>query len=397
MFTLIQKADVFAPQHIGQRDVLIADEKIAMIAEQIDPPRGWPVEVVNAEGRLLTPGLIDLHVHLIGGGGEGGPTTRVPEIRLSDITRAGVTTVLGVLGTDDVTRHPESLLAKAQGLEQEGITAFCMAGSYRFPPAATVTGSLRKDIALIPQIIGVGEIAISDHRSAQPTFEDFARICAEARVGGMIGGKAGLVQIHMGEGASRFNYLFRLIKETEIPIGQIMPTHVSRDEALFKEAITFCLMGGNVDITVSGKRLSWHMSGGEALKKMLSAGVSIDRVTFSSDSNGSMPVFDEKGQYKGMAMSEITNLPAELRRLILDDGFDAADVLQAFTLNPARRLEMDHRKGLIQEGRDADLVLFNPDWTIDQVFARGRLMVSGGRAVVKGLFEQVEEPANERG
>ncbi|MFH1975332.1 MAG: beta-aspartyl-peptidase [Pseudomonadota bacterium] len=396
MFTLIQKADVFAPQHIGQRDVLIADEKIAMIAGQIKFPRNWPIEVINAEGRLLTPGLIDLHVHVIGGGGEGGPATRVPEIKLSDITMAGVTTVLGVLGTDDITRHPESLLAKTQGFEQEGITAFCMAGSYRFPLAATVTGSLRKDIALIPQIIGVGEIALSDHRSAQPTFEDFAKICAEARIGGLIGGKAGLVQIHMGSGISHFNYLFRLIKETEIPIGQIMPTHVSRDEALFKEAIKFCLMDGNVDITASGRRLNWRMSGGEALKEMLSAGVSIDRITFSSDSNGSMPLFDEKGQYKGMAIGEIANLPAELRRLIIDDGFDAADVLQAFTINPARRLKMDHRKGLIQEGRDADLVLFKPDWTIDKVFARGRLMVSDGQAVVWGLLEQAEQPANER-
>lgn len=396
MFTLIQKADVFAPKHIGQRDVLLADEKIAMIAEHIIFPRDWPVEIINAEGRLLTPGLIDLHVHVTGGGGEGGPATRVPEIKLSDITMAGVTTVLGVLGTDDITRHPESLLAKTQGLEQEGITAFCMAGSYRFPPAATVTGSLRKDIALIPQIIGVGEIALSDHRSAQPTFEDFAKICAEARIGGLIGGKAGLVQIHMGSGVSHFNYLFKLIKETEIPAGQIMPTHVSRDEALFKEAIKFCLMGGNVDITASGRRLSWCMSGGEALKEMLSAGVPIDRITFSSDSNGSMPLFDEKGQYKGMAIGEIANLPAELRRLIIDDGFDAADVLQAFTINPARRLKAEHRKGLIQKGWDADLVLFKPDWTIDKVFARGRLMVSDGMAVVKGLLEQVEPPANER-
>lgn len=393
---MIQGATVFAPQPLGPRDVLITADKIAMIAEQIDPPQGLPVEVINAEGRLLSPGLIDLHVHIIGGGGEGGPMTRVPEIKLSDITRAGVTTVLGVLGTDDVTRHPESLLAKAQGLEQEGITAFCMAGSYRFPPAVTVTGSLRKDIALIPQVIGVGEIAVSDHRSSQPTFEEFAKICAEARVGGMIGGKAGLVQVHMGKGKSRFNYLFRLIEETEIPIEQIMPTHVSRDQALFQEAIKFCLMGGNADITVSGKRLSWRMSAGEALKRMLSAGVSIDRITFSSDSNGSMPVFDERGEYKGMAVGEIANLPAELRRLIFDDGFDAADVLQAFTLNPARRLKMDHRKGSIKEGRDADLVLFNPDWTIDQVFARGRLMASGGLAVVKGLFEQMEQSGNAR-
>ena len=386
MLTLIHGGTLYTPAEGGQQDLLLAAGKIVKIAKRIDVPRSLDPEVVEAEGKFLTPGFIDLHVHITRGGGEGGPATRVPEIQLSHITRAGVTTVLGLLGTDDVSRHPESLLAKAMGLEQEGISAFILTGSYQLPPA-TITGSVRKDVALIPHVVGVGEIAVSDHRSSQPTFEELARVAAEARVGGMLGGKAGLVQLHIGEGARGLEYQFRLVEETEIPIGQFLPTHVTRTPAVFEHAVRFAQIGGGVDITAAGKRLSWRMGVGEALRRLLSAGVPMERITLSSDSNGSMPLFDEKGALIGLAVGEIANLHREFRRLIAEEGFPVSDVLTTVTMNPAKRIRIDGWKGSLEEGKDADLVVFDADWSIDRVYARGRLMVSGGEPVVKGTFE----------
>jgi beta-aspartyl-dipeptidase (metallo-type) len=297
-----------------------------------------------------------------------------------------VTTVLGVLGTDDVSRHPESLLAKAIGLEQEGITAYIMVGSYQFPPV-TITGSVRKDIALIPKVIGVGEVAISDHRSSQPSFEDLAKVASEARVGGMLGGKAGLVQLHIGEGVKGLEYLFRLAEETEIPIEQLLPTHITRSPAVFEQAIRFAQMGGNVDITASGRRLSWRVSAGEAIRRLLSAQVPVERITLSSDSNGSMPVFDEKGSLVRLAVGDIQNLYEEFRCLVTGEGFPVSDILKCITLNPAKRIKIDGYKGSLEEGKDADLIVFDPDWRIDRVYSLGRLMVSGGKPMVKGTFE----------
>jgi len=310
----------------------------------------------------------------------------VPEIRLSQITQAGVTTVLGVLGTDDVSRHPESLLAKALGLEQEGISAYIMTGSYQFPPV-TITGSVRKDIALIPHIIGVGEIAISDHRSSQPSFEDLAKVAAEARIGGMLGGKAGLVQLHIGEGMKRLEYLFRLVEETEIPIEQLFPTHITRSPAVFEQAIRFAKIGGNVDITASGRRLPWRMRAGEAFRQLLSAQVSVEQITLSSDSNGSMPVFDEKGSLIQLAVGDIKSLYEEFRCLVSEEGLPVSDILKCITLNPAKRIKIDQYKGSLEEGKDADLIIFDTDWRIDRVYALGRLMVSGGKPMVRGTFE----------
>ena len=386
MFTLIRGGKIYAPTEMGSLDLLIAANKIVKIADRIDLPQSFDVEVVEAEGKIVTPGFIDLHVHIIGGGGEGGPSTRVPEIQLSQITRAGVTTVLGVLGTDDVSRHPESLLTKAIGLEQEGISAYILVGSYQFPPV-TITGSVRKDIALIPKVIGVGEIAISDHRSSQPSFEDLAKVAAEARVGGMLGGKAGLVQLHIGGGVKGLEYLFRLVEETEIPIEQFLPTHITRSPAVFEQAIRFAQMGGNVDITASWRRLTRRMSVGEAFRQLLSAQVPVEQITLSSDANGSMPVFDEKGSLIRLGVGDIQNLSREFRRLLTEEGFPVSDILRCITLNPAKRIKIDQYKGSLDEGKDADLIIFDPDWRIDRVYSLGRLMVSGGKPMVKGTFE----------
>lgn len=386
MFTLIRGGRIYTPTETGKGDILIAANKIVKIADRIDLPQSLNVEVVEAEGKFVTPGFIDLHVHIIGGGGEGGPSTRVPEIQLSQITQAGVTTVLGVLGTDDVSRHPESLLAKALGLEQEGISAYIMTGSYQFPPV-TITGSVRKDIALIPHIIGVGEIAISDHRSSQPSFEDLAKVAAEARIGGMLGGKAGLVQLHIGEGVKGLEYLFRLVEETEIPIEQLFPTHITRSPAVFEQAIRFAKIGGNVDITASGRRLPWRMRAGEAFRQLLSAQVSVEQITLSSDSNGSMPVFDEKGSLIQLAVGDIKSLYEEFLCLVSEEGLPVSDILKCITLNPAKRIKIDQYKGSLEEGKDADLIIFDTDWRIDRVYALGRLMVSGGKPMVRGTFE----------
>ncbi|MEJ5359579.1 MAG: beta-aspartyl-peptidase [Desulfobacterales bacterium] len=383
-FTLIRGAQVFAPEPCGRNDILLAGEKIAHIAPKIDLPRDWDALRLPAEGRLAVPGFIDLHVHLLGGGGEAGPASRAPAITLSRITRAGVTTVVGLLGTDDVTRRPESLLAKALQLSAEGISAFLYSGSYQLPPA-TITGSLRKDLALLPAVIGV-KIAISDHRSSQPSFEELCRLAAEARVGGMLGGKAGLVHLHVGAGPRGLEPLRRLLKETEIPVGQFLPTHVNRTPALLEEAIAFAREGGFIDLTARGRNLQFRPTVAEAVRQALAAGVPLDQISLSSDSNGSMPVFDARGRLLRLAVGEIESLTEDWRRLVRE-GLPLEQALRLVTENPARRAGLFDRKGSLAPGKDADLLLLDRDLEIVAVFARGRRMVERGKALVKGTFE----------
>jgi len=294
MITIIKNGEVYAPEYIGKKDIIIAGGKIEAIVENITIPQNFaPVKVINAEGKLVFPGFIDAHVHIIGGGGEGGFKTRTPEIHLSDIVVGGITTVVGCLGTDGVCRDLKALLAKSRGLEEEGISTYIYSGSYAIP-VSTITNSCKSDIMLIDKVIGIGEVAISDHRSSQPTYEEFIKVVADARVGGLLSGKAGVVNVHLGYGDRRLQYLVRMIKETEIPIKQVIPTHINRSTSLFEAGIEFAKLGGIIDITTSSD--PDHLEKDEvkastALKIALERGIPVEQIQFTSDGQGSLPIF----------------------------------------------------------------------------------------------------------
>jgi len=378
MLTLIKGGRLFCPEDRGIGDILIGGGIILKIGPEIDLPKALGVDVYNATGKYIVPGFIDQHVHIQGAGGEGGPETRTPEIAIEDVLLAGVTTAVGVIGVDHVSRTMEGLLAKAYSLEEAGITTYVYTGSYRVP-TLTLTGSIQKDLALIPKVIGV-KVALSDHRSSQPTFEEFARIVSEARVGGMLGKKAGIVHVHMGAGGRGMDYLFRLVRETEIPITQVVPTHVARTEALLEEATEYARQGGTVDLTATEPGLGWRVSSQEAVSRLLQAGVPLERITFSSDSNASMPVFDEKGHLVGMAVGRIANLFQDFKGLAQSGTLTLSQALMPFTINVARILRLDG-KGNLEEGKDADLLVLREDLSVEGVYAKGKLLVADGKPI----------------
>lgn len=383
---LLVGGDVFTPAPLGQQDILLVGDRIAAIGKELDIPASMEVEKISVRGMKITPGFIDLHVHITGGGGEAGPASRLPEIDVSTVLAAGVTTLLGMLGTDAVTRSTETLLAKAQGLEQEGVTALILSGSYSFPELATITGSLQKDIALIPHIIGVGELAMSDHRSSHATFEEFVRVVSDARIGGLIGGKPGLVVLHMGGGDEGMGKIFRLVEETDIPITQLLPTHTTRTDTLWQEAVSFARLGGNVDITASPIDSTHGVSLTRALEKAMEDNVGLEQITVSSDANGSLPRFDANKKLIGMKMGEINTLVNAFRGLVHSNFLSVQDALGLFTSNPAQRMGLVGEKGVIAEGGCADILAFDSAWQVDSVFARGTLYVQDGKVIKGGYF-----------
>ena len=228
MLTLIKNADVYAPEHLGLKDLLLEGGKIALIAPRGAVPESFPtLRVFDAQAQVLAPGFIDLHVHVTGGGGEDGFSSRSPESRLTDFSTAGVTTLVGLLGTDGVARSLEALYAKVCALTEEGVDCRMLTGAYGYP-SPTLCGSVERDLVLIDRVIGA-KIALSDHRSSEITYEELLRLATAVRRGGMLGGKAGLLTLHMGDGREGLSKLFRAAKESEVPLNSFLPTHVSRN------------------------------------------------------------------------------------------------------------------------------------------------------------------------
>lgn len=380
---LIKNADVYAPEHLGRRDILIEGEKIVKIAPSIEGFDGLcGVEVFDLNGAAVAPGYIDLHIHITGGGGEQGPASRVPELPLTQLTRNGVTTVVGLLGTDGVSRSLENLLYKCRALNEEGVTCFMLTGSYQYP-APTLTGSVLRDIALIDCAVGA-KIALSDHRSSNITAQELIRLGSDARLGGIISGKAGLVTLHMGSGKEGFKRLFEAVEASDVPIKTFFPTHVARSREMIRDAARFTRLGGRIDFTAGEAEGS--------LTLMRDAIDSFDadpaRMTLSSDAYGSQPLFDENGACIGMTYTSPGMLHDELKAAVAAGTFTLSEALCFLTVNPARVLGLEGIKGELKEGADADLVVYGENLAIRDVFARGKLMVQGERAVVKGRFEE---------
>ena len=142
MITVIKNINVYAPKALGKKNVVIAGDKFEGVYDELSIPDDFiNINIIDGSGKKMLPGFIDAHIHLIGGGGEGGFTTRTPELRFTDISSAGITTVVGCLCTDNVCRSITSLIAKARALTEEGITAYCYTGSYEIP-VKTVTDSI---------------------------------------------------------------------------------------------------------------------------------------------------------------------------------------------------------------------------------------------------------------
>ena len=378
---IIKGAEVYAPEHLGIRDVMLCGGHIEMIKEEI-PVCYDNCQVIDGSGMVLTPGIIDQHVHVTGGGGEGSFHTRVPEAMLSDFIRGGVTTVVGLLGTDGITRSVENLVAKVKSLREEGMTAYCLTGSYGYP-SVTLTGDVKKDIMFIGEVLGL-KLAISDHRAPNISVEELIRVASDVRVAGMLSGKPGILTLHMGDDPRGLEPVFEALEKTSIPIKTFRPTHVARNWELYDQSLKFANMGGYIDLTCD---CAPYKEVAEGLRRAKAAGVPLNHITLSSDGQGSWSEYDEEGNLEKIGVSSVAASYEQVVDLVLNEGLDLTEVLAYVTANPADVLDLQE-KGHIREGADGDLLLMKKeDLKLDTVIAMGRLMMRGGEILVKGTYE----------
>lgn len=374
LITLLRVDGVYAPEPLDVTDILIAGGRIAAMGHDLEVPKGWLVETIDARNLTAVPAFMDQHVHVTGGGGEGGWHTRCPEITAGEIAGAGIGTVVGVLGTDSISRSPADLLAKVRALRAEGVAAYMYTGAYRTPPP-TLTGDIQRDLAWIPEVIGVGELAISDHRSSQPRQDEIERIVAEARVGAMLAGKLGICHFHLGDGERGLEPLRRLLSETEIPAGQIIPTHVNRRHELLKEAAAYVeQFDANVDVTAFDGPDDDEYSAFNAVQTLLRYGVPTRSITISSDCNGSAPEFDAGGAVVGTRVARNTAFLRDWRRLVREDVLALEQALGLVSGNVARVLGLQKRKGALAVGHDADITLLDRELWPQRTLVAGRLI-----------------------
>lgn len=384
---LFKNCQVYSPEYIGKKDVLIAGTKVVAIQDNISFPKEMEIDIIEADGLKMLPGLIDAHVHIAGAGGEGGPATRTPELQLSKMLEAGVTTVVGCLGTDGMTRSVESVLMKVKALRQEGVSAWMYTGAYQVP-TPTILGDVGKDIAMIEEIIGVGEIALSDHRSSFPTVYELIRLTEHARVGGMLGNKAGIVNIHMGDAKDPFKPLYEAVELSELKLTQFLPTHCNRNDYIFEDAKKYGKKG-YIDITASSYPYfpQYEIKPSKAIVEFLKAGVPLENITMTSDACGSLPDFDEKGNLIRLEMGYPKSIFTEIVDAIIKENLEIEKAIKVSTSNIADILKLKD-KGRIAVNKDADVIVVNDDFEIIHLVANGEIMTRDKKMLRRGSYEK---------
>jgi beta-aspartyl-dipeptidase (metallo-type) len=386
MLQLIKNTELYTPEYEGNKDILIANDRIVKIGDEINII-GVDIQMIDGTNTKCIPGIIDRHVHITGGGGEGGFSSSTPEVQISKIVQQGITTVVGLLGTNDLARNTKNLLAKAKSLKEEGLNAYILTGGYGYPPN-TITGDVREDIMFFDEVLGL-KLAIEDHRSSYVMKEELKRLAAHVRVSSMLSKKPGFIHLHMGNGKGLYEMIYEILDETDLPISLFSPTHINRNGRLLDASIEFAKQGGLIDIT---SNIDLVMEGetvtpSKALMYLLHHGVDINRITVSSDANGSMPVFDKVGQFIGLEVAGFKPNLDTLRKLVHQEGLPLEKALRPFTINPAKGLGICHERGIIAENGYADLVILDETLNVRDVWASGTPFVKDYKVIKIGMFE----------
>lgn len=375
---LIKNANLYSPHKLGMKDVLVAGGKIVAIEDKIEDNSVF--ETFDAKGKIVLPGFIDQHQHIIGAGGKHGFASMSPEVKISTLMSCGTTTVVGLLGTDGTARSVKTLYAKCKALELEGMSAYMFTGYFGLEPMH-ITNNIQEEMIYIDKVLGC-KIAIADVRSSFPSDVELLRLLRQVRVGGLIAKKKGILHIHLGGLSSRLDPLFRLVNDFEFPIENISPTHCGRTLPLFEQSMEFAKMGGMIDITTGA---SQYTKPHKSVIYALESGVSMDKMSFSTDGNAGLDKLNEKGELIGFRKAPVDTNFEEAVALV-KQGVAIEEAFKLITINPAINLGLA-QKGRIAIGADADICMLDDAYNLTDVFAHGRPMMQNSKLIVKDSFE----------
>ena len=122
MLQLIKNAQLWDPQPQGVVDLLVAFGRILEIGKNLKP-LGLNLKVWDLDGRTVTPGFIDQHVHIAGAGGNNGFSSLTKEVQAEELWSTGTTTVVGLMGTEGILRTLSAVYAKVMAMREEGMSA----------------------------------------------------------------------------------------------------------------------------------------------------------------------------------------------------------------------------------------------------------------------------------
>ncbi|MBE6071456.1 MAG: N-acetylglucosamine-6-phosphate deacetylase [Clostridium butyricum] len=371
---LIKNCNIVYHDRIEEGSVLIKDGKIAEIN-----PTSSDEEVIDAEGLYLSPGFIDVHIHGAGGYDTMDGTVEAINKISKSILEHGVTSFTPTTMTVSIEEIRNSIKAikytKENGSEGAQVLGVHLEGpfisyealgaqnsSYVLKPTVENFKKISDgyedaiiSITLAPEVEGAGELIkyisqkgiVCSIGHTKATYEE----CIKA----------------IDLGASHSTHLYNAMTAF---------THRSPGVvgATFDTDITTETISDGVHISYPALRIAYKQK-------------STDKVLLVSDSMmaccmpdgdyslGGQKVIVKNGVARledGVLAGSVLTLDKAVKNVYKNTNIPLNEVVKMATYNGAKHCKVDDHKGLIKEGYDADIILFDDDINIKKVFVKGK-------------------------
>ncbi|MDP4089464.1 MAG: N-acetylglucosamine-6-phosphate deacetylase [Bacillota bacterium] len=376
---VINNCKIIFDDRIEEGSVQIKSGKIF----KINPTETYGEEIMDVGGLYLSPGFIDIHIHGAGGSDTMDGTPEAIENISKTIVRFGTTSFLPTTMTcsiEDIRRPIQAAAdAKKSGTEGAEILGIHLEGPFISP---LMTGAQNPDFIQLPS----KEIL---HNLAGDNLSDILQVTLAPE----IEGSTELIRylkslgITASIGHSKANYA-EALKGFEAGISH--STHLfnamtgfhHREPgivgAVFDSDITAEVICDGIHICYPSLRTALKVKTPDKAILITDAMMACG-MPDGLYSLGGQEVFVKGGSARlkdNTLAGSILTLDKAVRNLYENTNYKLYEIIRMATLNPARHCRVHHKKGLIKEGHDADLVLFDENIEIQKVFVSGIMRFS---------------------
>jgi len=336
---------------------------------------------VDYKELYILPGFIDAHTHGHMGVDSAVANTEDMAKWQREITKEGVTSFMAATATESEEDNIATFgrlseaIGKNEGAEVLGIY---MEGNFINPECKGAHDEkliARPNVEQLKKYIAASQGKITRMILAAELDEDFQVLNYALSQG---------IRVSLGHSAAPYETARRAV---ELGADAITHTYNGMKQLHHRETsllgVAFNMSEVYTELIGDGHHVSWPAV------QMLCRAKDEGHLVLVSDASpmkgydGPLPSgihVDEEGQFRtdsGALCSSSLKINEGVRNLIRYGGASPIQAIRAATLNPAKMLGVDDRKGSIQTGKDADLTVTDEDFRVVQCYCRGKEMLKG--------------------